>query len=425
MGQASVEAKQGEQRPRLGVYLDTVYRSDAAQPGRAFTNFELLPFLHFVCEVGSHFEELVLFGRRDPGGTGADHAVPGRVTVAPLPYYRNLTRGFEVLRAAPGTLIAMWRGLARVDTVIVFGPYPFSPALVLCAVLRRKRVVLGVRQDTMRYFRTRLPHPLATPALAPLWLIDRLYRLLSRRLPTLVVGGLLERQYGGPRHGLEALRISLVRARDVVPEPSGDRWGDPVRLLSVGRIEPEKNPLLLVDALAELQRRHPGRFRLEWVGEGRLEKEVRRRAAERGVGEMIDIRGYVPFGPELLAIYREAHVLVHVALTEAFGQVLTEAMASGLPIVATDVGGVRSALDGGRAGLLVPPSDAEGLVGAIEQMSDDAMLRSRFIRHGLGLARRHSLEVEARRAATLAGACDSLRRLPRERHQRRAAQQRL
>ena len=387
---------------RLGVYIDTVYREDPDHPLRLLTNSELIPFQHFVSEIGRSADSLVLFGRADPGGRGADYEVPGEAGLVALPFYASLTRGWEVLRAAPGTLAAMWRGIPRIDSVIVFGPYPFSLFLVFFALARRKRVVLGVRQDTMRYFRSRLPHPLAAPVLAPLWLIDRTYRRLSRRLPTFVVGGLLERQYGGPRPGLAAIRPSLVREQDVAPEPPVKDWSGTVELLSVGRIEPEKNPLLLVEALADLKRVDPGRFRLRWVGEGRMEEEARGRARELGVEEAITWAGFVPFGPELLSFYRRAHVFVHVATTEAFGQVLAESMACGLAIVATDVGGVSAALDGGRAGLLVPPSRSEPLVAAVRRMVDDPQLRERCVERGLGLARRHTLEVEAGRVAAIA-----------------------
>lgn len=387
---------------RLGVYVDTTYRTDPDRPGRVCTGSEAYPFMRFMCEVGGHFDGLVVFGRRDPGGTGADHELPSPVEVVEMPYYENLARGLQVLRAAPGTLARMWRGLDRVDSVLVFGPYPFSPALVLFGLLRRRRVVLGVRQDTMRYFRNRLRHPLAAPVLAPLWVIDRLYRVLSRWLPTVVVGRHLERQYGGPRSGLEALRISLVRAADVVERPASLDWAGPVELLAVGRIDKEKNPLLLVDALAELEHRRPGRFRLVWLGEGPMGEVTRRRARERGVADLIDFGGFVPFGPDLLRRYRAAHVFVHVAVTEAFGQVLTEAMASGVAVVATAVGGVPAAVDDGAAGLLVPPRDLDALVSAIETISDDADLRARLIAHGLELTRRHTLEAEAERVARIA-----------------------
>jgi glycosyltransferase involved in cell wall biosynthesis len=261
--------------------------------------------------------------------------------------------------------------------------------------------VLGVRQDTMRYFRSRLPHPLAAPVLIPLWVIDRLYRLLARALPTVVVGAHLEQQYRGPRARLLRLHISLVRAADVVDEPVERQLDGRVNLLAVGRIDPEKNPALLVDAVAELERRSPGRYRLSWVGHGHLLEATRRHAEARGVAHAIDFAGYVPFGEALLERYRQADVFVHVAQTEAFGQVLTEAMACGLPIVATAVGGVPGALDGGSAGLLVPPSDLGALTDAIEQISADAGLRRRLTKAGAALAAEHTLESEARRVVEL------------------------
>jgi D-inositol-3-phosphate glycosyltransferase len=74
-------------------------------------------------------------------------------------------------------------------------------------------------------------------------------------------------------------------------------------------------------------------------------------------------------------------------------------MASGAPVVATDVGGVRTALDDGRAGLLVPPADLEALVDAVLRISDDEALRRRLSEHGLELARTRTLEAEAGRVA--------------------------
>ena len=77
-------------------------------------------------------------------------------------------------------------------------------------------------------------------------------------------------------------------------------------------------------------------------------------------------------------------------------------MACGLGVVATDVGGVSAALDGGRAGLLVPPSRVAPLVSAVQRIDDDSELRERCLAHGLELARRHTLEAEARRVAAIA-----------------------
>jgi glycosyltransferase involved in cell wall biosynthesis len=151
--------------------------------------------------------------------------------------------------------------------------------------------------------------------------------------------------------------------------------------------------------MAELERRRPGRYRLVWAGVGPLADAVRRRAAELEVEDRIDLRGYVPFRPELLELYRQAHVFVHVSLTEGVPQVLAEALASGTPVVATDVGGVRAALDGGLAGQLVPPSDVEAVVDAVIRITDDPALRSKLVSRGLALAHERTLEAEAARVA--------------------------
>jgi glycosyltransferase involved in cell wall biosynthesis len=80
-------------------------------------------------------------------------------------------------------------------------------------------------------------------------------------------------------------------------------------------------------------------------------------------------------------------------------QVLAEALASGTPVIATDVGGVAAALEHGEVGLLVPPADAPALVEAVLRLSDDAELRSRLAERGLELARGRTLEAEAARVA--------------------------
>jgi glycosyltransferase involved in cell wall biosynthesis len=97
--------------------------------------------------------------------------------------------------------------------------------------------------------------------------------------------------------------------------------------------------------------------------------------------------------------YRRAHAFVHVSLTEGAPQVLVEAMASGTPIVATDVGGVKAALGGGTAGLLVPPDDVRALTDAVLTLADEAELRDRLAQAGLDRAHTLTLEAEAARVA--------------------------
>lgn len=380
---------------RLGIYVDDVYRLDVA--GRVSTD---RAFLLFACEVGSHFGEAVIFGRTLRSEAQADYMLPGHVRLVPLPYYTDLKQVRSVARAALGSVPAMWRGLAGVDVVWIFGPHPLSLAFVGLARLRGKRVVLGVRQDTREYIRSRVPGgPWQRVKLAAGALVDRAYRVIGRRLPATVVGRHIAAQYGGERPSNLVMTVSLVPAEALTRGSRQDASTGPARLLTVSRLEVEKNPLLVVEMLAELHHRRPGGYRLTWIGRGPLEPQVRALATRLGVAELLDLSGYVAFGERLFRWYRDADVFVHVSHTEGVPQVLIEAMACGTPIVATAVGGVAGILEEGRAGLLVPPADRDALVEAVERIVCDDGLRKRLVAHGQALAAELTFEAQTQRVA--------------------------
>jgi glycosyltransferase involved in cell wall biosynthesis len=353
----------------------------------------------FACAVGARFDAFVLFGRTLHRGPPGHHVLPATAQLAELPYYESLRRPWQVLRASVGTIRGMWRGVGRVDAVWALGPNPYGILLIGLALLRRRRIILGVRQDTLVYYRRRVPGRRWLAVLPLAYAMDWLYRVLARRMPITVVGNDLARRYPGTRGAVLPMIVTLVRANDIEPAARHREWEPPVRLLAVGRIDREKNPSLLIDALARLQQEEPGRYLLRWAGRGPLTEFIRNRAEELGIGDLLELCGYVPFGPSLLALYREAHMLVHVSFTEGVPQVIVEALASATPIVATDVGGVRAALDRGRAGVLVPADDREALVHGIQRVAHDAELRERIVARGLDLARHRTIEAEAERIA--------------------------
>jgi glycosyltransferase involved in cell wall biosynthesis len=386
---------------RLGIYIDTVHRLFETPKGaRIATDPADFAFVGiFLPTVARGFDSLLLFGRTHPGELGDYVPLPPEVTLAELPHYGDLRQIPSVARAFAGTAKRFWRGLDNVDTVWIFGPHPFGVLFALMATLRRKQVVLGVRQDTMAYFRSRLPNRRWAPLLAGAHVLDLSYRLLSRRMKTIVTGPAIARRYGSDRPQVFVMWESVVRAEEVAPGPKDRPWDGPIELITVGRLDPEKNPLLLVEAVAALNEAEPDRYSLTWIGGGPMEQTIRERAAELGVEDRIDLVGFVPFGPELLDLYRRAHVFVHVSMTEGVPKVLVEALGCATPIVATDVGGVRDVLDDGRAGLLVPPADLDALVAAIRRLCSDAELRARLVVRGLELARALTLENQTQRVA--------------------------
>jgi glycosyltransferase involved in cell wall biosynthesis len=379
---------------RLGIYFEIPFRRDEG----GFSTH--VPFIRFVLALRAHFDGLVLIGRVDPKPGREHYAVPDDVEVAALPHYASLKDTTGILSTLPATLRAIWGALGRVDAVWVIGPVPTSIPVAVLGLARKKRLVLGVRRNLPLYVRHRLGGRRWAPALGVAYLLEALFRLLARRIPTVAVGADLARLYSGGRAPVLELTVSLVSEADVhalSAENHRPDVGPPVELLSVGRLDPEKAPEMLLKALRLLEKRTPGRYRLTIVGDGQLENQLR--AEGDRFGDAVRFRGHVPNGPELFKLYRASDIFVHVARTEGLPQVLTEAQAAGLPIVATDVGGVRAGLGGGDEALLVPPNDPEALAEAIVRLASDSDLRAVFRERGFARALTLTLERQAARVA--------------------------
>lgn len=380
---------------RLGVYIDAVYDVVSTSEGRIVSTDR--SFLLFVSAVGESFESLTLFGRTRRNASPADYVLPPEVELVELPHYENLRRVHEVAWRLSGTLLRFWHGLDRVDVVWVFGPHPIAIAFAGLALARRKKVVLGIRQDSVRLYAARLPAARWLPARIAVRAVEAAFRLLARRVPATVQGAELARRYTGGRAPVHTMTESVVGASDVSAEPLERDWEGTIEFLTVGRLETEKNPLLLLEALAALTRERPGRYRLTWIGRGPLEEDVKAHAQRLGIGDLIDFQGYVPFDAGLLDLYRRANAFVHVSLSEGMPKVLIEALACSTPLIATDVGGVRAALRDGEVALLVPPDDRVALTAAMRRILDHPELRTELVLRGLDLARSLTLEAEAAR----------------------------
>ena len=369
----------------------------SARDGTMFTEHAIIRFLAGLAErVG----ELTLFGRLNPEPSAGSYPVPSGVHFRALPHYESVAHVRQLAGSARASCKIFREDLHRLDAVWLFGPHPLSLAFAAIARRSAKPVFLGIRQDFPRYIAGRLPNRLWSWAVPAAWSAEWTYRLLARRLPTVVVGEDLARKYGAGQDKVLATGFSLIRADELVSfeEAAEKTWDGQLRLLNVGRLGPEKNPTLLPEILARL-RQTDRRWRLAVAGVGPMAEPVRRRAEELGVASALDLLGYVPNGPQLLEEYRRSHAFLHVSLTEGLPQVIFEAHAAGLPIVATDVGGVADALEGGETGLLVPPADPQAAVEALERLRDDEPLRRRLIALGLQRAERDTMDVQLDRIA--------------------------
>jgi len=189
------------------------------------------------------------------------------------------------------------------------------------------------------------------------------------------------------------VREEWVEALDVrVHEEAQGK--DNSRLLAVGRLSGEKGFDVLLRAVRDLV--SSGRqVTLDIVGAGSEQEALERLIQELDLSNSVFLRGYVPFGEELLSYYRRADIFVLPSRSgEGVPQVLLEAMASGTPVVASAVEGVPYIINDGDNGLLVPPDDPGLLAGRLREVMDDRRLAKHLAIEGRTFVSAHTLERE-------------------------------
>ena len=152
----------------------------------------------------------------------------------------------------------------------------------------------------------------------------------------------------------------------------------PVVVGSVGNLRPVKNHALLLRACAELARRGL-RVKVRIAGEGELRAELQALADALGLGGRVELPGRVRDVPGFL---HGLDVFVLSSDSEQHPNALNEAMACGLPCIATDVGSVEEILAGGEYGCIVPPGDVAALTAGLERLIRDPALRRRLASAG-------------------------------------------
>jgi glycosyltransferase involved in cell wall biosynthesis len=224
----------------------------------------------------------------------------------------------------------------------------------------------------------------------PRWLVAAKYRLHDRVIAiseaiaeVLRAEGLSDRKLRVVRSAVRAQGFQGPCARHRVLASLGLE-GDVLLVGVVAQLIERKGHRFLLDALPAVVARHPD-VRLVFFGKGPLAGRLQERIDAQGLARHVRLAG---FRDDLPGVLPCLDLLVHPATMEGLGVSLLQASAAGVPIVASNVGGIPEVVRDGVNGRLVPPADVPALTTASLELLADAALRARFAEAGRDLVRR-------------------------------------
>jgi hypothetical protein len=363
-------------------------------------------FLQFVAHLGNHFDGITfltpVFERppktplfQIPLGDG------GRIEIAATCPYENVVEFYLhapqiLLRNAP----VFARAIRGADAVLMRLPAMNSLLAAVCARIYRKPLfsyVVGNEQECVETggkYRGFWKHA----ALAAASFHARLYRVMVRRSnASFFLSTQMKTTLGNGRANEMLMFTSLVDSAGIGVHGNGVMHHGALRLLYVGRLSREKGVAYLLEAVALLRR--GGVATLAICGDGPERGALETLACEIGIESCVKFHGFVPWGRQLEEFYEASDVFVLPSLSEGVPKVLLEAMSRGVPIVATEVGGVGDILRNLENGILVAPGAAAPIAEAVRRLEHDERLRARLVRAGLDFAREHTAARQAMKLA--------------------------
>jgi len=177
-------------------------------------------------------------------------------------------------------------------------------------------------------------------------------------------------------------RGRALRERFHIPEEA-------VLVVAAGRLIEQKGHQYLIEAASHISEN----MHVLIFGKGTLEQELQALIVERGLGKKVQLAGI----GDMSDILSATDVFCMPSLWEGLSVALTQAMAAGRAIVATDVSGTNEALQNEKNGLLVPPKEVHALANALQKLALDAGLRSRFGRAAQDASSQFSIEENVKR----------------------------
>lgn len=388
---------------KLGVFINQAFYS---YDGQISTD---LSFVRFIESFKESFLEIKVFAPTknitltEKQGL---YSCIGDVSLCPLPYYQNvkdLIKNTHIV--LPITIKKLMHEFKTIDRLWIVGPHPLGVFAGYFTKKYKVKCFQHIRGNILNDVEARYNNSLIGKIYAQYMHWSNFY--LSKKMPTLTVGSELFNLYKNKAKKISWISPSLISDEDIkitkqTLNKSFPKNNRSIQILFVGRVEPEKGLTYLFKALRDLNKNSDHKYELTIVGSAQRgsehrEIEIKNMANEIGIKELIQWKGYKPYGDELKKIYRNKDIFILPSLAEGIPKVIYEAMAFGIPIISTDVGGISDIIKNNENGILIKPRSIDAIVSTIKLISENIELRNKLIENALSDAMAYTIETAKER----------------------------
>ena len=311
-----------------------------------------------------------------------------RIEIIALPHYSGKT--YELLRTGHKVIPALLKTLKSLRSGFdilwqIDCPNPLN--LVFNFYCRRMNIpiVFFIRQEMTKGLRVQYRGVMKYVLIIASQIIDIYNRRLMRYYPTFVVGDKLYASYKKRNNFVYKITHSLFSEGNIVnySEVAKKELGDCLRILVAGRLEKVKGIIFLLRAIEALTRQHNLNIHVTIIGSGAEEIFLKAYLRKRNIEKYVSIEGFMKHGKAYFEYFKNADLFIQSSLSEGVPKGILEAMAYGLPLIVSRVGGMTYLVKDGINGLTVNPGSAEDIVRAILKYKRNTNLLKKFALYNL------------------------------------------
>ncbi|WP_299576274.1 glycosyltransferase [uncultured Sunxiuqinia sp.] len=286
--------------------------------------------------------------------------------------------------------------IKKSDVLLVMTPSPISLIILKYAIRYEKKHCLLIRQNTREMIPMRYSGIYKTMARFIANYLETFVENFANKNNShvLTLGPDIKKRYAHLSNNVREFVSSRYHINDIIDESKLRPLNieERVRLLFVGRIEVNKGINELLSALKNTNID----YELSIVGDGQYMSNTKQLIKEYNLSNKIHLHGYIPYGPQLLDIYRSHDIFILPSYSEGLPQVVLEAMASGCLVLATNVGSIPSIINDGINGFIFKPKSVTALNNLFNQLRDTKSNYNEVRKNAIETSRRYAFENQSK-----------------------------